>query len=477
MQLRGRHRIADVGVDERQRVVPLERHLAGQHPVQDDAARIEVRTCVQPLATALLGGHVLRRARHRAGVGERLEAPRRVVDLGDAEVADLRELDLAAVVVDLGGDDDVVGLEVAVDDALVVGAGDRAQTLRHQPHHPGLVQRPLLADQPPEGAPLQELHDEVEEVPLLTEVEDLHAVGVVDARRRHRLAAEALGRLGLLHHRRVEHLYGDAALQGRVLRLVDVAHRALADHLVDAVLAIGELAARECGVLVCVGGLHRRRSVTASPAEEQTPISVFRDAVGSRNACERLYAEGAVHLALRRWADAEAVFRTALEAGGGSFYLKNAQGYGQALHHLGRHDEAADVFVKLCELRPDLLEPVRWRGMSELGRGRPEDALRVQRRGLQVHAAHPDRARLYADGAVALDALGRWSDGVAWCTAALADIGADEPTLCHNLATFHLRLGDQAAARVALRRAASAHEQAAERAVEVWRQWGDGGPL
>ncbi len=92
--------------------VAAERPLAGQHLVEDHAQAVDVAAGVDVvrLAARLFGRHVGRRAhdlavrRHRLAVG---------VALGEAEVGDVRPA--------LAVEEDVRRLDVAVDDAVVVG--------------------------------------------------------------------------------------------------------------------------------------------------------------------------------------------------------------------------------------------------------------------------------------------------------------------------------------------------------------------
>lgn len=176
--------------------------------------------------------------------------------------------------------------------------------------------------------------------------------------------------------------------------------------------------------------------------------------------------------------DAEASLRAAVEAAGEHpMALKMAHAYGQALDRLGRHEEAAAVFRQIVELRPDLLDPWIWLGLALLGADRNEEALAVHRDALARHGRHPELARLFADGAVALDRLGRHVEAVAWCNAALQEHGVRDGTLLLNLAAFYLRLGDRGAAREALRRVREEYSHLGAEAESIWLRWGDGGPL
>ena len=92
--------------------------LPGQHLEQNHAERIDVGTVVDVrFALALLGRHVVGRSHH--GTGARLVRGLVVAQgqLGQAEIEHLHEIRH----VPLGDEEDVLGLEIAVDDAVLVG--------------------------------------------------------------------------------------------------------------------------------------------------------------------------------------------------------------------------------------------------------------------------------------------------------------------------------------------------------------------
>ena len=176
----------------------LEQRPSGQHLEQDDSERPDVGPLVDRLAARLLGSHVGRRAEQdaRLGVvlsdrrGERraardaLALPR----LGEPEV---EHLDRA-----VGPDADVGGLEVAVDDAGLVGRFQRLRDLqgdgdrlvdRHRPPSDHLVE-PLALDK---------LHDQ--DVALVEVLEGVQGgdVRVVEGGEHPCLALEAGEALGV----------------------------------------------------------------------------------------------------------------------------------------------------------------------------------------------------------------------------------------------------------------------------------------
>ena len=99
----------------------------GDHLVHDRAERVDVAARVGGATGGLLGRHVLGRAHRHAGAGQ--PALARGLGLGRLRDAEVEHLD------DVGGavardQEDVLGLEIAVDDALAVRGGERAADLR-----------------------------------------------------------------------------------------------------------------------------------------------------------------------------------------------------------------------------------------------------------------------------------------------------------------------------------------------------------
>ncbi len=111
------HRDADLGLG-------LERDLAGQHLVEQDPERVDVGAGVDLPAHRLLGGDVVGGAEDPAGRGQAVRLERE----GDPEVGDLGPA--------LGVDEDVLGLDVAVDQPRLRGrpAGPgRSRSRRRSP--------------------------------------------------------------------------------------------------------------------------------------------------------------------------------------------------------------------------------------------------------------------------------------------------------------------------------------------------------
>ena len=236
--------------------------LIGQPPrdqlVGDDPERVQVGAGARLLAARLLGREVGGGAENGPDLGD----ARLLGGLGDAEV---RQLDLA-----FARAQQVAGLDVAVDHAVAVGVVQPLACLlddRDRLVHldPAVVAQDLRA-----GGPLDVLHhDEVLAGGLiLAGVEDLHDVGVDQARRGLCLALEARHERGVLGEVLGEQLHRDLALQAQVEGEVNGGHPAEAEPALQAV-APGDL--RRCsfaaflaratgsGAAAVRGGLRRCR--------------------------------------------------------------------------------------------------------------------------------------------------------------------------------------------------------------------------
>ena len=135
---RGHRRGADLH-EEIADALALEGQDAGHAFVRDDAERPEVGAVIDVAQAArLLGRHVVGRAEHGARLGAAREPlfARGRLDLRDAEVEHLGDL---VVVVRRADEEDVLRLQVAVDDARVVRALQRAADLPDDPRR--LLQR------------------------------------------------------------------------------------------------------------------------------------------------------------------------------------------------------------------------------------------------------------------------------------------------------------------------------------------------
>src|SRR5918996_169290 len=229
--------VASVGSPRRDRVlldvlvgdgnggVAGERGSPGQHLVQDAAERVDVRTGVDCETLGLLGREVGGRAQHGCGLRERV--PGR--GAGDAEV---HHLHLA-----IAGEHDVPGLDVAVHQpGLVCGGqspGHRLDDLCGALRHQGT----LVADDVAERPALDVLHDDEMHVALVAGVVHADDVGVVQARCRLGLAAEAAHELVVVGVLRRQNLDGHGSVEHAIGALEHPGHAALSQEGSDLVAA------------------------------------------------------------------------------------------------------------------------------------------------------------------------------------------------------------------------------------------------
>ncbi len=162
-----------------------------------------------------------------------------VVKLGNAEVEDLGEV----WVVFLLDENDILGLDVAMNDSRAVRVIERAQDVAANVQNPLPVEPLFPLEQVGKQHAVEQLQHHVEgPVRELAEIRDVHAVGVVDAPDCKRLALEALGDFVDLADLGVQELKRERPLDRNVLREVDAPHPAGAENPGNAVARIQDLA-------------------------------------------------------------------------------------------------------------------------------------------------------------------------------------------------------------------------------------------
>ena len=200
-------------------------HLVEHHPQRKDVAAL-----VDRAAVVGLGRHVLRRAR-RAGVElrgrRRLRRPRAAAGHPprDAEVEDL---DFAPA-----GEHEVLGLDVAMDEALLVRSRQRLDALPREV--PERFDRHGLAQAAAQRFAFDVLHDDEQLVTQVEHVVDGGDAAVVHPARAPRLLEHSCAPLRCVLSPLVAHaLERHRTLEERVEREEDLAHAAAAEHPLDA---------------------------------------------------------------------------------------------------------------------------------------------------------------------------------------------------------------------------------------------------
>ncbi len=203
--------------------VRVEGRLPGEGVIQGRAEAVDVPEKRVGGAFELLRRHI---------VGRRPEIFREVLASllqGEAEVDELGRA--------LCGHQHVAGLDVAVDQVLLVGGLQTTGDVEGDAEHLGFGKRPLVGDELLEADRLQQLHRDEEVAMVLADGEDLDDVGMDDRRGEFRLALEHRGERHIAAQRLVQDLQGDLAAEVPVERAEDLAHPALAERSDDLVLA------------------------------------------------------------------------------------------------------------------------------------------------------------------------------------------------------------------------------------------------
>jgi len=248
--------IADDPVEQLARIViRRERPARGQHLVEDHAERVDIGAAIDVLGIGdLLGRHELRRPHHHALL--------LVVDGQEPRDAEVEHLDVIERVV-LVGQEHVVGLEVAVNDACVVRGVQRRCDLRRDPDRAPHRQAAEPIDLVGEQRAFEELERDVRDMAVHeAHVRRLDDVRMPERAGRARLVHEPLDHVRIRRELGMEDLDRDLALDQRVLGQEHRAHPAFAQRADDPVAALDH-----------VPGLHHRLARRSAHARLSSPPS------------------------------------------------------------------------------------------------------------------------------------------------------------------------------------------------------------
>ena len=187
--------------------------LPGQRVVQHAAERVDVGALVDGPAADLLGRHEVHRPDPAAGRGQPAFGE------GVAREAEVAEVDLV-----VGAEQDVRGLDVAVDEPRVVRGVQRVGDMGHERRRVLRRERPGGGDTLAQIVAVDEPHGDVRPSVALAVVVDRDDVGVLDRRRRTRLAQEALANARIAEQPGRDDLQRDGTVETQLRGLVDDAH-------------------------------------------------------------------------------------------------------------------------------------------------------------------------------------------------------------------------------------------------------------
>ncbi len=230
---RGRWILGDVAPEDRHRAVPAERRLTRQALEEDAAERVDVGAEVERPSLDLLRGDV---------VG----SPGEMADLRRSSVGSdvLREPEVAQIAVlaaSFAGDEDVAGLDVAVDQTPLVRRIQGIRDLLDERQRAVGRERALLLEDAAEIDPLDVAHGDEEATVVLARFVDRDDPRVVDRRGQAGLAEEALAEAGVLGELGRQQLQRHLSAENEILGQVDHTHAAPPEQRLDPVP--GDLAA------------------------------------------------------------------------------------------------------------------------------------------------------------------------------------------------------------------------------------------
>ena len=256
-----------VAIHQGEHVLGMKGLAAGQHLVEQATHRVEVCAPIDVVVAHLLRRHIGRRTedlpRTRGPVGG-------IAQLGDAEVDHPQRIRIAGKL-RRRLEQNVVGLQIAVNDALGVGLGQRLADLIGDVHRATPSHR-LLSHARKQRAPAEVLHRDVEiafvGAPV---VEQRHRAPALQLADRLRLSEEALER-DVGHRSRLrQELQRDQAVDRLLSGLEDDPHAALAQAVQYAESACDQLANGR-PARIGRGRRHRARYTTATRSTRNRPM-------------------------------------------------------------------------------------------------------------------------------------------------------------------------------------------------------------
>ena len=202
--------------------------VAGEHLEEHDAGGVDVRAFVGTASRHPFGRNVGHRPDQLPG-GRR----HRLVADGTCQT-EVSDLDLAAV-----GDEDVLGLDVAMHQPVFMGAGQGRHHRLEEIKGPHWGEGRLLGDDVAQGAPRHVFHDDERAIPIHPLVEDRHHMRVDEPGCRFGLGVESFRKFRI--ESLVHDLDRDNARKAQILGSINGCHPATSDFGHDLVATLEDV--------------------------------------------------------------------------------------------------------------------------------------------------------------------------------------------------------------------------------------------
>src|SRR5579863_2393136 len=230
------------GIEDGGGSVALERKAASGHFVQNDAEGEKIGARVEIFSECLFGRHVGDSAEGGAGAGEMcgVGSERSLVAISGGRFCggNFGETEIENFGVAAPGDENVGGLDIAVDDAFRVCGIESFSDLQGDVEEALEFDR-LASDDVLESGAIEKFHGDEGAAIFFADVVNGADVGVVESRGGFGFAAETLEGLAVGRELVGEKFEGDEAIEAGILRFVNHTHTATAEPFQNAVVRDG----------------------------------------------------------------------------------------------------------------------------------------------------------------------------------------------------------------------------------------------
>ena len=201
---------------------------ARKHLVENRAKGKDVRTMIDRATLHLFGRHVADRSQYHAWISVDAASWYFSLRLAAVRLCEFRNAEVENLYATIFGDEDVVGLEIAMNDSFLMRGRQTAGDLAR------IVDRSTLCKRRPShslahGLALEQLRDNIGRAIVRADVMHDEDVRMIERARGAGLLLESLQSFFVIRVRRRQNLDRDIASQTRVARAINFAHPASAE--------------------------------------------------------------------------------------------------------------------------------------------------------------------------------------------------------------------------------------------------------